>query len=332
MRCHISNPAEHEIADSIAAFATNKPNELEIIREALMALPKGPKSVLYRDQSSGGGDCGGDCTKTEAAIHTHGRGSKSLEMTFTVGAELARYGFVRSDPWRAIWRQQALILHDADIVRAVGNGGQVDVTQAITSALQNHPGPVKHFRVDSSQIPKGREQLEEWLALLRHKGVEEIVLVNSRWPCDMIEFPINDLNCESISQLRLCFFRISDIVLTYVENLTTIDFCFCSISAQDLSALIDQSKNLKELSIGYYDGDVIRITSKSLEILLIWQSTIKRIAVKTASKLRRVLLSARPKKYDIGVWINSAPVLTDLCINLSDPIYYYQQHFPQDGM
>lgn len=141
--------------------------------------------------------------------------------------------------------------------------------------------------------------------------------MNSRWPNDMIEFPINEINCESIRQLRLCFFRISDVVLTYVENLTAIDLCCCSICTQDLWALVNQSKNLKELDIGYYEGDAIRIRSESLEIFILWQSTVKRISIETASKLRRVLLAARPKKYDVGVWINGAPVLTDLWINLS---------------
>lgn len=172
--CCISNPTEHEIADSVAAFATNNPDELEIIRDALMVLPKGPRSMLYIDQCYGGGDCGGDCTNTKATIHSHGRGTiggnKSLEVTFDIGPELISYGFVRSDPWSAIWRQQSLILHDADILRAAkDNGGWVDVMQVITSTLHNHPGPVKHFRVDSCQIPNGREQLEERFDLLKKK-------------------------------------------------------------------------------------------------------------------------------------------------------------------
>ncbi|TVU27025.1 hypothetical protein EJB05_29603, partial [Eragrostis curvula] len=317
----ISNPTYHEIIDSIAAFATNKSDELDVVRDAIMVLPKGPRSMLYSDQSSDGGDCGGVGTSTSAVIHSHARGtagSTKPVVTFDVGLELARFGYVRSDPWKAIWEQQPLILHDADIVRAAkGIGCQVDVLKTITSVLQQHPGPVRYFRVDSCQIIKGRDQLEEWCDLLKKKQVEEVVVVNSRWPNDILDFPINDLNCESLRQLRLCFFRVSDIVIPYVDNLTTIDLCCCTISTLDLYALVDQCKSLKELDIGYYEGDIIRIDSKSLEILLVWQSTVKMISVKSALKLRRVLLAARPKKTDVGVWIDGARVLTDVWLNLS---------------
>ncbi|TVU27017.1 hypothetical protein EJB05_29595, partial [Eragrostis curvula] len=319
--CSISNPTFHEIFDSIAAFATNKSDELDVIQDAIMVLPKGPRSMLYSDQSSDGGDCGGVGTSTSAVIHSHARGTAGITkpvVTFDVGLELARFGSVTSDPWKAIWEQQPLILHDADIVRAAkGIGCQVDVLKTITSVLQHHPGPVRYFRVDTCQIINGRDQLEEWCDLLKKKQVEEVVIVNSRWPKDILDFPINDLNCESLRQLRLCFFRVSDIVIPYVENLTAIDLCCCTISTLDLYALVDQCKRLKELDIGYYEGDVIRIDSKSLEILLVWQSTVKIISVNSALKLRRVLLAARPKKTDVGIWIDGARVLTDVWLNLS---------------
>ncbi|CAL4982190.1 unnamed protein product [Urochloa decumbens] len=185
----------------------------------------------------------------------------------------------------------------------------------ITSILQNHPGPVKYFQIDTSQIENGREQLEEWFNILRKKEVEEVVIVNCDWPHQIVDFPINDLDCESLRCIRLCFLRISDSVLKYVENLTAIDLSGYAISSQELYALVDQSKSLKELDIGVY---AIRINSKSLEVLLIWSSTVQNVSVQNALKLQKILVAARSKKScPVGVWICGAQVLTDVWLNVS---------------
>lgn len=187
----------------------------------------------------------------------------------------------------------------------------------ITSILQSHPGPVKYFRVDSSDIKNGMVQLEEWFNILRKKAVDEVVILNSSWPDQMIDFPINDLDCESLRRIRICFFRISDTVLMYVENLSAIDLSCCAITSQDLYALVSQRKNLKELDSGLYKGDAIRLNSKSLEVLLIWHSTVQNVSVQNALKLRKILVAARVKKSCVGVWIDGAHVLTDVWLNVS---------------
>ena len=123
---------------------------------------------------------------------------------------------------------------------------------------------MKYFRVDSSHITNGMEQLEEWFDLLRKKAIEEVVIVNSSWLDQMIDFPINDLDSESLRRIMICFFRISGTVLKYVDNLSAIDLSCCAITSQDLYALVSQSKNMKELDIGFYKGDAIRLNSKTL--------------------------------------------------------------------
>ncbi|XP_034606045.1 uncharacterized protein [Setaria viridis] len=321
---HISNPTEHDITESLAAFSTTKSDELDVIRDVLMVLPKAPRSILDNNhQNLGGGDPGGDGTNTSTLIHTQrgSTGSIASEVTtHDISIELARFGFIRSFQLKTIWEKDPLILYDAAIVCAAkAIRVKVDMMKMITSILQNHPGPVKYFRIDSSQIENGRDQLEEWFNLLRKKEVEEVVIVNCSWPHQMIDFPINELDCESLTRIRLCFFRISGTVLKYCENLSAIDLSCCTISSQDLYALVDQAKNLKELDIGHFEGDAIRISSDSLEILIIWSCTVQSVSVQNAMKLRKILVAARPKKTScyVKVFICDAHELTDVWLNVS---------------
>jgi hypothetical protein len=297
--CDISNPTEQDINESIAAFATKTSDELDVIKDVLLVLPKAPRSIFCCNQSLGGGDSGGDGTNSSTLIHTERGTTASIEVIpHDISIELARFGSVRSSRCKTIWEKQPLILHDADIVHAAkAINFQVDMMKRITSILQSHPGPVKYFRVDSSDIKNGMEQLEEWFNILRKKAVEEVVIVNSSWPDRMIDFPINDLDCESLRRIGICFFRISDTVLNYVENLSAIDLSCCAITSQDLYTLVSQSKNLKELDIGLYKGAAIRLNSKSLEVLLIWHSTVQNISVQKALKLCKILVAARRRNH-----------------------------------
>ena len=237
-----------------------------MVKDVLLVLPKAPRSVFSCNQSFGRGDSGGDRTNANTSIHTVRGTSGSTEsvevIPHDVSIDLARFGSIRSSQWKTIWEKKPLIFHDVDIVHAAkAIKVQVDMMQRITSILQSHPGPVKYFWVDSSHITNGMEQLEEWFDLLR---IEEVVIVNSSWLDQMIDFPINDLDCESLRRVMICFFRISGTVLKYVDNLSAIDLSCCAITSQDLYALVSQSKNLKELDIGFYKGDAIRLNSKTL--------------------------------------------------------------------
>ncbi|KAL6642234.1 hypothetical protein ACP70R_020415 [Stipagrostis hirtigluma subsp. patula] len=318
----ILNPVEQEIVESVAAFATKDPSELGIIRDALLVLPKGPRSTLHHCTCEGG--CGDACIQTQTrgrvGDHEDASSTSAKVLSFDIGPELAEFGRILSNPWRIIWEREPLILHDAEIVRAAkAIGVRFDLSQRITAILQNHPGPVRYFRIDSAIIENGSEQLEVWFELLKEKQVQEVVFVNCGWPSEMIELPLRDLDCESVKRMRLCFVKISGICLNYVKNLTVIDLSGCSINSQDLYALVCQCTNLKELDLGLYEGDIIRINSGTLEILLIWNSTVRTVAVKNAAKLQRVLVAAKPKKSSspVEIWIQDAPMLRDAWFNLS---------------
>lgn len=152
---HISNPTEHDITGSLAGFSTTKSDELDVIRDVLMVLPKAPRSILdCNHQSLGGGDPGGDGTNTSTLIHTKrgSTGSTASEVTtHDISIELTRFDFIRSCQLKIIWEKDLLILYDAAIVCAAkAIRVKVVMMKMITFILQNHPGAMKYFRIDSS--------------------------------------------------------------------------------------------------------------------------------------------------------------------------------------
>jgi hypothetical protein len=93
-------------------------------------------------------------------------------------------------------------------------------------------------------------------------------------------------------------------------------------------ALCIQCASLKDLSIGIYEEQVIRINSTSLDILHILQSTIKTLIVENVVKLQRVVVEAQPWKIarvlvglqipppTVGISITKALVLAEACFNI----------------
>jgi hypothetical protein len=119
-----------------------------------------------------------------------------------------------------------------------------------------------------------------------------------------------------------------EISLNYVRNLTMMELVCCSISSQELYALTYQCASLKDLSIGIYEEQVIRINSTSLDILHILQSTIKTLIVENVVKLQRVVVEAQPWKIarvlvglqipppTVGISITKALVHAEACFNI----------------
>jgi len=89
------------------------------------------------------------------------------------------------------------------------------------------------------------------MEVLSKKHIQDMVVVNSRWPLDIVDFPLQSLDSQGLGVLRLCFFGISYIWLpTHYSNLVALDLTCCSISKRDLRALDKPCRNLKKLYIG----------------------------------------------------------------------------------
>ncbi|TVU50848.1 hypothetical protein EJB05_02239, partial [Eragrostis curvula] len=110
--------------------------------------------------------------------------------------------------WRPIWEGKPLILHDLELVLVAEYLGRshgiklMDVTEEITNVLDNHPGPVEYFRVDSS-LWKANDQLTRWVRVLASKGchcLRTLRLGFLKIPAlDMLAFEYS-----SLKNIRIC--------------------------------------------------------------------------------------------------------------------------------
>ncbi|GJN28335.1 hypothetical protein PR202_gb16445 [Eleusine coracana subsp. coracana] len=301
---HTSDPLEPLIKRSIAAFATNDPRDLDIIRTALLALPKAPNSVLHPDRKTVGSDASIlACTGTEGDIRDSGGAStKSVEVLAydIIGPDLARYGYILSNPWRVLWEQNDLVLHDTDIMHvAKAVIGQLNLSQRITTILQNHPGQVRYFRIDSCWLENGTEELEEWFEMLKLKNVREVVFVNCRWPFDVIDFPLNSLDCESLERLRLCFVKIADICLNHVDNLMTIDLACCSISTQDLLCIAGLKRPPPSVEVWIPEAPFLTNAQFDISLQSVTINNVSAVKGKAPmASLKRLILHRNDKVYN----------------------------------
>ncbi|RCV36427.1 LOW QUALITY PROTEIN: hypothetical protein SETIT_7G318500v2 [Setaria italica] len=121
-----SEVTTHDISIELTRFDFIRSCQLKIIWEQNLLIlydaAIAPRSILdCNHQSLGGGDLGGDGTKTSTLIHTKrgSTGSTASEVTtHDISIELRRFGFIRSCQLKTIWEKDLLILYDAAIVCA----------------------------------------------------------------------------------------------------------------------------------------------------------------------------------------------------------------------
>uniref|UniRef100_A0A0E0F998 RING-type domain-containing protein n=1 Tax=Oryza meridionalis TaxID=40149 RepID=A0A0E0F998_9ORYZ len=135
-------------------------------------------------------------TPTDEASRFEGR----YEDDYNPYVDLYKFGRPAPDFWYSVWMRGPLVLHDKKLLLAsdslgVHRGGEIpDLADAITDVLDNHPGPVSYFRVDSTTWTDDN-QLVKWFETLSNKSVEEITLLNIGCP---------EIRCvSSIRQLQV---------------------------------------------------------------------------------------------------------------------------------
>lgn len=112
-------------------------------------------------------------------------------------------------------------MHDKKLLLAsdslgVHRGGEIpDLADAITDVLDNHPGPVSYFRVDSTTWTDDN-QLVKWFETLSNKSVVEITLLNIGCPVSTI-LPISELLSPNLTTLRVGFMKILDSDLRHLS-------------------------------------------------------------------------------------------------------------------
>lgn len=101
--------------------------------------------------------------------------------------DLYLYGRPVSDFWEKLWICSPLVFHDMELlsvrryIASCRKNGDFssDLTSEISSILDEHPGPISSFRIDSCSWTGGSEKLAQWLEILSAHGVQELMLINN---------------------------------------------------------------------------------------------------------------------------------------------------------
>ncbi|KAM0884199.1 hypothetical protein ACQ4PT_031147 [Festuca glaucescens] len=113
---------------------------------------------------------------------------------------------VLSSRWRGLWHSAPLVLADTHLLSggdagvrpARAGAASRAVTDAVSAALEAHPGPFPFVSLSCSFIVGAdRPVLARWFQLLATKGVDVLVFVNRPWPLPGLRLPFLAL------QLRL---------------------------------------------------------------------------------------------------------------------------------
>uniref|UniRef100_A0A0E0MJD4 F-box/LRR-repeat protein 15/At3g58940/PEG3-like LRR domain-containing protein n=1 Tax=Oryza punctata TaxID=4537 RepID=A0A0E0MJD4_ORYPU len=233
--------------------------------------------------------------------------------------DLYKFGRPAPDSWYSIWMHGPLVLHDKGLLQAsdslgIHRGGEVpDLADAITDVLDNHPGPVSYFRIDSSTWTDDN-QLVRWFETLSNKYVKEITLINIGCPVSTI-LPINELLSPNLTTLRVGFMKILDSGLLSFEysSLSVLQLICCSYRGAELNHVVSTCNTLIELNIGYSMED-LTINSRSLQELHIWNSRGGFLSVEYAPNLKLLSTGLRPKKGRsfIPITLKGAPSLREI--------------------
>ncbi|XP_051185261.1 uncharacterized protein [Lolium perenne] len=220
---------------------------------------------------------------------------------------------------------QALPTLDAQGKMTIIHDLQFGSISRISEALLNAKGPISLLRLDT--IVFDSEQLESLFKLLVASKVEEVILVNRTWPQKSLEFPINSTDNTGILRLRICFFKISEIFASEFDNLLLLDIAHCLIKSEDLKNLVLKCKRLRELHLGYYHEDLY-LRSQTLVILQIWYSEINVIEIEHAPELKKITVSAVPKRSQklLLVRIDNSPDLQTMVGNISNQAISFKCH------
>nr|ABA91360.1 hypothetical protein LOC_Os11g04260 [Oryza sativa Japonica Group]ABG22351.1 hypothetical protein LOC_Os11g04267 [Oryza sativa Japonica Group] len=192
-------------------------------------------------------------TPTDEASRFEGR----YEDDYNPYVDLYKFGRPAPDFWYSVWMRGPLVLHDKKLLLAsdslgVHRGGEIpDLADAITDVLDNHPGPVSYFRVDSTTWTDDN-QLVKWFETLSNKSVVEITLLNIGCPVSTI-LPISELLSPNLTTLRVGFMKIldSDLLSFEYSSLSVLQLIGCSYRGADLNYLeIRCVSSIRQLQVG----------------------------------------------------------------------------------
>ncbi|CAM0884039.1 unnamed protein product [Alopecurus aequalis] len=246
---------------------------------------------------------------------------------------------VLSSHWRGLWRSVPPVLvdthflpgGDAETRPASAGDASRAVTDAVSAALEAHPGPFPFVSLTCSFLDRAdRRLLARWFQLLATKGVEELVFVNRPLPVLTLPLPSALFSCVSLRRLYIgawvfpetdtlprgvAFPNLKELVLgSVVMQDTAIEFMLgaCPVletlsvvgNARILHArLTSRSLRCAQFCLCAMLEEVAVVVAPSLERLFIWKSWgIMGTSVKIHHAPRlRMLGYLEPEEHDLEI-------------------------------
>jgi hypothetical protein len=143
-------------------------------------------------------------------------------------------------------------------------------------------------------MPEFHGLLTGWLQILAAKGVQELLLVNGRWP-HVLVLPSTFLRMATLTRLYLGLWKFPDTAAvpraSFFPNLLELGLCSVAMENRDLDFILDRSPVLEALCV---QGDMFRLrlclVSQSLRCVQIIGS-FEEIFVVYAPHLERLINS-----------------------------------------
>ncbi|CAM0946454.1 unnamed protein product [Alopecurus aequalis] len=211
---------------------------------------------------------------------------------------------VFSSRWRGLWRAAPTVLVDTHLLPAARAGarparaGVVSraVTDAVSAALESHPGPFPFASFTCSFLDRAdRRLLARWFQLLATKGVDELVFVNRPWPLRALPIPSSLFSCASLCRLCIGAWVFPDTAAlprgAAFPNLHQLILGCVVMEDKDLEFVLAVSPVLEILTVaGSLTPLRARLTSHSLRCAQVCLSILEEVAVVDAPSLERFFL------------------------------------------
>lgn len=236
---------------------------------------------------------------------------------------------VLSSRWRGLWRSAPLVLVDTHLLSRgdaecrPARAGAVSraVTDAVSAALEAHPGPFPFVSLTCSFMDAAdRRVLARWFQILATKGVDELVFVNRPWPLPGLPLPSSLFSCASLSRLCIGAWVFPGTTTlprgAGFPNLRELVLGCVVMKDKDLEFLLAVSPVLEILAFhGSLASLHARIANQSLRCAQFCLSILEEVAVVNAPSLERLFLwrnwseRGRVGKMSTTVKIGHAPKL-----------------------
>ncbi|XP_047076487.1 FBD-associated F-box protein At4g13985-like [Lolium rigidum] len=209
-----------------------------------------------------------------------------------------------SSRWRHLWRSTPLLLvdthllpgGDAELRPARAGAASRAVTDAVSAALESHPGPFPFASLTCSFMDLAdRRQLARWFQLLATKGVDELVFLNRPWPVPGLPLPSAIFSCASLRRLCIGTWVFPDTATVprgaAFPNLREIVLGCTIMKDKDLEFVLAVSPVLEMLAVvGSQTQLHARLASRSLRCAQFCLSILEEVAVVDAPGLERLFL------------------------------------------